>query len=318
MGEIVSTSLSDGIAVVRVDRPPVNAIDQTVRAGLHRAFGDLRKQSQVKAIILACGGRTFIAGADMKEFETGIAEPSYHDVFGLIEDSPVPVIAAIHGTALGAGSEIALACHYRVADEKASIGFPEISLGIIPGAGGTQRLPRVIPLKDATEMMLSGRPQPATRAKELGLVDEVTNRNLIEAAVDYANKLVAAGVKPRPTRDRPVLDGGASDYFKTKRQEIAKSLPNRQSPAKLLDVVQTTFDKPFDEGLAIEKATSAVLEKANKSRALRSFFFAEREVRRIPGLFPKAEARSINQIGIVGAGTMGSGIAMAFANAGIR
>ena len=318
MAEVVSTSLIDSIAVVRVDRPPVNAIDRTVRAGLNRAFGDLHKQQQVKAIILACDGRTFMAGADIKEFETGIAEPSYHEVFRLIEDSPVPVIAAIHGTALGAGTEIALACHYRVADEKASIGLPELSLGIIPGAGGTQRLPRVIPLQAAAEMMLSGRPQPATRAKELGLVDEVTKGDLIEAAVGYAGKLIAAGAKPRPTRNRAVLDGNAAlDFLEAKRQELAKSMPNRQSPVKLIEVLQTTFDKPFDEGLAIEKSTAAALEQTTESRAMRHLFFAEREVRKIPGLSKAVAARPVNNIGVLGAGTMGSGIAMAFANAGL-
>ncbi len=176
MSEVVSTSLSDGVAVVRVDKPPVNAMDQSVRAGLKRAFSELRAKPEVKAIVLACAGRTFIAGADIKEFDTGIAEPGYHEVLRLIEDSPVPVIAAIHGTALGAGSEVSLACHYRVADERAALGLPELTLGIIPGAGGTQRLPRLVPLEAATEMMLSSKPVAAIQAKKLGLVDEVVSR----------------------------------------------------------------------------------------------------------------------------------------------
>ncbi len=205
MGEVVSTSLSDGIAVVRVDKPPVNAMDQSVRAGLKRAFSELRAKPDVKAIVLACAGRTFIAGADIKEFDTGIAEPGYHEVFRLIEDSPVPVIAAIHGTALGAGTEVSLACHYRVAAEGASLGLPELSLGIIPGAGGTQRMPRVIPFEAAAEMMLSGRPLPTTQAKELGLVDQVVKGDVTEGAIAYAKKLVAAGNGPRKTRERPVV-----------------------------------------------------------------------------------------------------------------
>ncbi len=318
MPEVVSTSLTDGIAVVRVDKPPVNAIDQSVRAGLSRAFSELRENSEVKAIVLACAGRTFIAGADIREFETGIAEPGYREIFRLIEDSPVPVIAAIHGTALGAGTEIALACHYRAADENASMGLPEITLGIIPGAGGTQRLPRVIALETATEMMLSGRPLPAVRANEVGLVDQLLKGDVVEGAVVYAKKLVAAGAKPRRTRDRPVLAGAtAVQFLRAKREEIAKTLRNRESPLKLLDVLQAAVEKPFEEGLEIERITSSYLEKTTESRALRHLFFAEREVRKIPGLSQTARPRSINRICIIGAGTMGGGIAMAFANAGL-
>ena len=318
MGEVVSTSLSDGIAVVRVDKPPVNAMDQSVRAGLKRAFSELRAKPDVKAIVLACAGRTFIAGADIKEFDTGIAEPGYHEVFRLIEDSPVPVIAAIHGTALGAGTEVALACHYRVAAEGASLGLPELSLGIIPGAGGTQRMPRVIPFEAAADMMLSGRPLPATQAKELGLVDQVVKGDVTEGAIAYAKKLVAAGNGPRKTRERPVVgQEKIAETLKSKRAQVAKTMRNRLSPIKLLDALQAAAEKPFDEGLEVEKAVSASLQQATEARALRHLFFAEREVRKIPGLSPSVTPRPIGRIGIIGAGTMGGGIAMAFANAGL-
>ena len=318
MGEVVSTSLDDGIAVVRVDKPPVNAMDQSVRAGLWRAFSEARTNPDVKAIVLACAGRTFIAGADIKEFDTGVQKPGYHEVFRLIEDSPVPVIAALHGTALGAGTEVALACHYRVAAEGASLGLPELSLGIIPGAGGTQRMPRLIPFEAAADMMLSGRPLNATQAKELGLVDRVVKGEVIEGALAYAKELVAAGKGPRKTRERPVV--GAEKVAETltaKRAQVAKTMRNRQSPIKLLEALQAAAEKPFDEGLEVEKAVSGSLEQATESRALRHLFFAEREVRKIPGLSPSVTPRPVERIGIIGAGTMGGGIAMAFANAGL-
>jgi 3-hydroxyacyl-CoA dehydrogenase len=318
MGQVVGTSVRDGIALVRVDKPPVNAMDQSVRAGLKQAFRELREKPEVKAIVLACAGRTFIAGADIKEFDTGIADPGFHEVLRVIEDSPVPVIAAVHGTALGAGTEVSLACHYRVAAEGAAFGLPELSLGIIPGAGGTQRLPRVIPFEAAVEMMLSGRPMPATRAKELGLVDQLVGSNVTEGATAYAKALVAAGKGPRRTRERPVL--GAEKVAETlmaKRAQVAKSMRNRESPVKLLEALQAAAEKPFDEGLEVEKAVSASLEQAPEARALRHLFFAEREVGRIPGLSPRVAPRPVDSIAIIGAGTMGGGIAMAFANAGL-
>jgi len=318
MSQVVGTSVRDGIALVRVDKPPVNAMDQSVRAGLKQAFGELRGKPEVKAIVLACAGRTFIAGADIKEFDTGIADPGFHEVLRLIEDSAVPVIAAVHGTALGAGTEVSLACHYRVAAEAAAFGLPELSLGIIPGAGGTQRLPRVIPFEAAAEMMLSGRPMPAARAKELGLVDQLVGCNVTEGATAYAKALVAAGKGPRRTRERSVI--GAEKVAETltaKRAQVAKSMRNRESPVKLLEALQAAAEKPFDEGLEVEKAVSASLEQAPEARALRHLFFAEREVGKIPGLSPGVAPRPVDSIAIIGAGTMGGGIAMAFANAGL-
>ncbi len=173
MSEVVSYSMSNDIAVVTIASPPVNAVDQRVRAGLKKVFGELRERPEVHAIVLGCAGKTFVAGADIKEFDSGIAEPGYHEFLRLIEDSKVPVIAAVHGTALGAGTEIALACHYRVAQEGARFGLPELSLGIIPGAGGTQRLPRVVPLETAIDMMLSGKPLASAAALSSGLADKV-------------------------------------------------------------------------------------------------------------------------------------------------
>ncbi len=318
MGQVVGTSIDRGIALVRVDQPPVNAMDRQVRAGLKDAFGALRGDDAVKAIVLACAGRTFIAGADIKEFDTGMAEPGFHEVLRLIEDSPVPVVAAVHGTALGAGTEVACACHYRVAAEGAAFGLPELSLGIIPGAGGTQRMPRLIPFEAAVDMMLTGRPLPAVQAKELGLVDKIVAGDAADGAIAFAKELIAAGKGPRRTRElKPVAAEEYSDILAAKRAQVEKTMRNRQSPLKLLEALQAAVEKPFDEGLKIEMAVSASLEQSPEARALRHLFFAEREVSKIPGLSADVKPRNVERIGIVGAGTMGGGIAMAFANAGV-
>ena len=204
MSEPVSYAIHDGIAVVTIDSPPVNAIDQALRAGLKKTFTELRGQAGVKAIVLACAGKTFVAGADIKEFDTGIAEPGYHEVLRLIEDSAVPVVAAVHGTALGGGVEITLAGHYRVAHVGARFGLPELSLGIIPGAGGTQRLPRTVSLEVALDMMLSGKPMAAGKALEAGLVDSVTDSEVLPAAIAFARELVQNCAGPRRTREQAV------------------------------------------------------------------------------------------------------------------
>jgi 3-hydroxyacyl-CoA dehydrogenase len=318
VAEAVSYSTAGEIATVMIDSPPVNAVNQGVRAGLKRVFTELREEAAVKAIVLGCGGKTFVAGADIKEFDTGIALPGYHEVLRLIEDSPVPVVAAVHGTALGAGTEIALACHYRVVHQGARFGLPELSLGIIPGAGGTQRLPRVVPLEVALDMTLTGKPLPAAKAAEAGLVDLVVGDEVVAAAVAYARKLVAGGAGPRRTREQPVKGTeGAGELFAAKRAQVAKTMRNRQSPLALIDALQAAVERPFDEGLQVEGKLSSQLEQATESKALRHLFYAEREVRKIPGLARDIAPRPIAQVGIVGAGTMGGGIAMCCVNVGL-
>ncbi|HXD39439.1 MAG TPA: 3-hydroxyacyl-CoA dehydrogenase NAD-binding domain-containing protein [Ramlibacter sp.] len=318
MGEAVSYSMAGDIATVIIDSPPVNAVNQAVRAGLKRVFSELRDKPGVKAVVLGCAGKTFVAGADIKEFDTGIAPPGYHEVLRLIEDSPVPVVAAVQGTALGAGTEIALACHYRVAHETARFGLPELSLGIIPGAGGTQRLPRAVPLEVALDMTLTGKPLPAPKAAEAGLVDLVVRDEVVAAAVAYARKLVAEGAGPRRTREQPVKGTeGAGELFAAKRAQVAKTMRNRQSPLALIEALQAAVQQPFDQGLQVEGKLSSQLEQATESKALRHLFYAEREVRKIPGLPRDVAPRPVARVGIVGAGTMGGGIAMCCVNVGI-
>jgi len=318
MAEAVSIAMSGDIAVVTIDSPPVNAMDQKVRAGLKQAFVDLRTRQDVKAVVLGCKGKTFVAGADIKEFDSGIAAPGYYEVLGLIEDCAQPVVAAVHGTALGGGMEIALACHYRVASDTARFGLPELTLGIIPGAGGTQRLPRLIPLEQAIDLILSSKPMPAARAGELGLADAVVAGDVIEGAIAFARELVTRGAGPRRTRDRAVQGAGnAAELIAAKRVQVAKTMRNRQSPLALLDAIEAAAKLPFDQGLKAESAISDRLVPATEARALRHLFFAEREVRRIPGLAADAKPRAVTRVGIVGAGTMGGGISMCYVNAGV-
>jgi len=318
MSEVASTTFHGEVAVVTIDSPPVNTMTREVRAGLKSSFEALRGQREVKAIVLACAGRTFLSGGDMREFDTGVQEPGYHEALRLIEDSSVPVVAALHGTAMGGGVETALACHYRVATSGTRLGLPEITLGIIPGAGGTQRMPRLIGLEPALDMMLSGKPLTAQQALEVGLVDEVVSGDLLAAAMAYARQLIAKGAGPRRTRERSVAGGERADeIIAARRIQVAKTMRNRNSPNVLLDAVQASVKKSFDEGIAYERSLSIEVEKAVEGRAFRHLFFGERELRKIPGIGSDVKGRKVERVGIVGAGTMGGGIAMCFANAGI-
>ena len=318
MSEVAVTTFQGDVAIVTIDAPPVNTMTREVRAGLKSSFEGLRGNPAVKAVVLVCAGRTFLSGGDMREFDTGVLEPGYHEVLRLIEDSAVPVVAAIHGTAMGGGVETAIACHYRVALDSTRLGLPEITLGIIPGAGGTQRMPRLIGLEPALDMMLSGKPLSAQQAKEVGLVDEVVSGDLLSAAVAFARKLVADGAGPRRTRERSVAGGEKADeVIAARRAQAAKSMRNRQSPNVLLDAVLGAVKKPFDEGIPYERSLSVEVEKAVEGRAFRHLFFGERELRKIPGIGADVKGRKVERVGIVGAGTMGGGIAMCFANAGI-
>ena len=318
MAQAVNLSISEHIAVVTIDSPPVNAMAQNVRAGLKQAFVELQTRKDVKAVVIGCKGRTFVAGADIGEFDSGIAPPGYHEVLGLIEGCACPVVAAVHGTALGGGMEITLASHYRVADAGARFGLPELTLGIIPGAGGTQRLPRLIPLEAAADLMLSSKPMPAAKARELGLVDAIVSGDIIEGGIAFARELASKGAGPRRTRDNSVLGAeNAAEFFAAKRAQVAKTMRNRQSPLALLDALEAAVKLPFAQGLEAESAISDKLVPATEARALRHLFFAEREVRKIPGLAAGVMPRPVARVGIVGAGTMGGGISMCFANAGV-
>jgi 3-hydroxyacyl-CoA dehydrogenase len=318
MGEVVSVSREGPIAVITIDSPPVNAMSQPVRQGLMSAFEQLAKEPSAQAVLITCAGRTFIAGADIKEFDTGVGPPGYHELFAVIEGFDRPVIAALFGTALGAGVEIALACHYRCAVPDAKLGLPEITLGIIPGAGGTQRLPRLIGAKAALELILSAAPIDGGKAHELGIVDEIVTGDLRAGAIAYAKKLVAAGAKPRPTAARTVDTTGFDDAFiKSALAGAAKKWRGQKAPERAVEAVRISTQVPLEEGIKRERKIATEADNSLESRALRHLFFAEREVARIPGLPESAKAKEIRSVGIVGAGTMGRGIAICFADAGI-
>jgi 3-hydroxyacyl-CoA dehydrogenase len=307
----------DAVAVAIVDRPPVNAIDSSVRAGLLAAVKQAEADSSIRALVVACRGRTFMSGADLSELGSEIKPPSYPETLAALENCPIPVIAALHGTALGGGLEIAMACHYRCAAREARMGMPEITLGILPGAGGTQRLPRLVGGEQALELLLKGAPITAQSALEMGLIDEVFDGDALAGGIAMARKLIAAQAKARPTRSLPVrgnsLDAAAIEAI---LQRHARALKGRTTQNVIVESIRAASG-PFDDGLRLEAKLSAESLLTTESRALRHVFFAERECGRIPGLASSDKAPEISRAAVIGAGTMGSGIAMALADAGI-
>jgi 3-hydroxyacyl-CoA dehydrogenase len=316
----VSLRREDRVAVVVVDNPPVNALNHAVRTGLMEALASARNDAAVEAVVLAAAGRTFIAGADITEFDKPSQGPSTIDVIELIDAMPKPVVAALHGTPLGGGLEIALACHFRVAAVGTRCGLPEIKLGIIPGAGGTQRLPRIVGMEKALSMILSGDPIPAEDAFACGLVDEIVDGDVTGAAVAFARRAV---VEKRPlarTRDR---EDRLSELRNTPARfdELAAPYAKRgrglQAPAAALQALRWAIALPVDEALDRERRTFMELRGGDQAKAQRHVFFAEREAAKVPDLPKTAKPRQIKRAAVIGAGTMGGGIAMCFASAGV-
>ena len=318
MSEIVTKKILGGIAIVTIDNPPVNAIDQQIRAGLKKEFESINADTNIKAVILRCAGRTFMAGADIKEFDAPIAEPGYHKGFETIENSSKPVVAAMHGTALGAGLEAALACHYRCAAIDAQMGLPEVSLGILPAAGGSQRLPRLIGAKAALEMILGITPVSAGKAHELGILDHVIKGDLYEGAQDYVKELLASGAGPRKVSEMEANTDGYDDAFLAEaRKSSARRSRGQNAPELVIEAINNAVNLPFSEGIRKEKVAGEKSLVSDEARALRHIFFAEREIGKIPGLPKDTNRISVENLAILGSGTMGGGIAMNFANVGI-
>ncbi len=312
---VTDLTTQDGIAVLTVNSPPVNALSAAVRQGILTGIETAAADQAVHAIVLTCAGRTFIAGADITEFGRPMVEPSLHAVIRAIEASPKLVVAAIHGTALGGGLETALGCHYRVAVPSAKLGLPEVKLGLLPGAGGTQRLPRVVGAAQALEMVTSGTPIGAKKAAENGLVDALAPEDgLVAFAVDYARKAVADGKPLRKIREMSVqAEPGLFDNF---RRANAKKFRGFEAPEKNIQCIEAAVTQPFDEGEATERRLFMELMTGTQSAAQRHLFFAEREAQKIPGLPKGTVVRQIKKVGIIGAGTMGGGISMNFLSAG--
>ncbi|MBB6426514.1 3-hydroxyacyl-CoA dehydrogenase NAD-binding domain-containing protein [Sphingopyxis sp. JAI128] len=309
------TMEKDGeVAVIIVNNPPVNALSWHVRQGLEDHFTAALADDGVKAIVLRCAGATFIAGADISEFGKPPRGPDFNAVLNSIEAASKPVVAAIHGTALGGGLETALVCHYRVAVPSAKLGVPEVKLGLLPGAGGTQRLPRVVGVEAAATMTSTGDPVPAPKAKEMGLVDELAGEDSLAAdAIAFARARIADG--PRPTRERAVFgDVAVIEELKAKN---AKRWRGFEAPYANLACVEAATRLPFDEGLAFEREQFMKLMFGSQSAAQRHIFFAERQAAKIDGLPKDTQLRDIKKVGIIGAGTMGGGIMMNFLQKGI-
>ena len=308
------------IAVVTIDNPPVNALKHEVRAGLIEAFQRVRNDAGVKAAVLACAGRTFSAGADISEFGKPRRSPGLIEVIETIESVGKPVVAALHGTPLGGGFELALGCHYRVAAPGTRVGLPEIKLGLLPGAGGTQRLPRLIGPERALQLILSGTPTPVEELKEDGVVDAIVTGDVAEEAIAFARKVVSEKrplTRVRDREDRLAAARADPSGFTRAADASTKRARELRAVAACVESVRNSFDKPFGEGQARELELFMELLTSEESRAQRHIFFAEREAQKVPDMPAGVKPREVRKGGVIGAGTMGGGIAMNFANAGI-
>ncbi|WP_369805583.1 3-hydroxyacyl-CoA dehydrogenase NAD-binding domain-containing protein [Sphingobium sp. EM0848] len=319
VAEGVSTyKVTDGVAVLAIDSPPVNALGYSVRVALDEGISRAVADDAAKALIIRCDGRTFFAGADISEFGGELRKPDLNDIFLAIEASAKPVVAAIHGTALGGGFELALACHYRVAVASAKVGLPEVSLGLLPGAGGTQRTPRIAGVETALELIVGGRPLGAAKAQKTGLIDEIIEGDLEAGAVAYARKLVEEGAPLRRVRDMSVdLDPEAAKAaIEAYRAAHKRDFRGFKAPGNIVKAIEAAATLPFDEGLKREWELFEELMSSSESIAQRHLFFAERTAGKIP-VARDVKPLVVASVAVIGAGTMGSGIATAFLNAGV-
>jgi 3-hydroxyacyl-CoA dehydrogenase len=316
VSELVSMRTDGDVAVITIDNPPVNAMKYEVRAGLldlvSRAIGD----AGISAVVIACAGRTFVAGADITEFGKPPRQPTGIAVIEAIEGGRKPVIAAVHGTPLGGGLELALGCHFRVATPDTRLGLPEIKLGIIPGAGGTQRLPRLVGMDKAMAMILSGEPIPAREAHDAGLVDEIIVGDLVAGAIGFARRVVA---EKRPlvlARNRDEKLGGDLAAFDAAAANYTKRARGQNAPVAAVAALRAAITLPVADALKLERQLFLDLVAGDQSKAQRHIFFAEREAAKVPDI-AGVKAHVVKRAAVIGAGTMGGGIAMCFANAGI-
>ncbi|MGD9720986.1 MAG: 3-hydroxyacyl-CoA dehydrogenase NAD-binding domain-containing protein [Pirellulales bacterium] len=324
MSDLVSLTKDGDVAIITINNPPVNALSPGVPEGIRESVQAAEKDDSVKAIVLIGGGRTFIAGADIKEFgkmTSGAKDrgPGINPILDVVENCQKPIVAAIHGTAFGGGLETAMACHYRVAVPQAQVGQPECKLGIIPGAGGTQRLPRLAGVEVAAQMCATGDPVPASQAKAAGIVDKIVEGDLLAGAVAFAREMAAAGA-PRRTRDRneKIADKAANDKaLAAVRDAVKKRARGLMAPGKAIDAVEAATKLSFDEGLDKEAELFRECLFSDQSKAMIHAFFGERAVAKVPGIPRDTPIIEIKRAAVVGGGTMGGGITMNYANAGI-
>lgn len=317
---MVDYSVEEGVAVLTLNNPPVNALSQGVRQGLKEGVEKALADDSAKAIVIFCEGRTFIAGADISEFSSGPMEPNFHAVLSTMDDSSKPIVAAIHGTALGGGLETALCCNYRVAVGSAKFGLPEVNLGLLPGAGGTQRLPRVVGVEKTLAMVTSGVPIGAAEAHKLGLVDQLVEGDLRTEALAFARDKAAQGGGHPRVRDNDDKLQSAKDnpeIFAATRKMLARKTRGFLAPEYNIRCIEAAVNQPFDEGLKTEGKLFAELMAGPQSQAQQYFFFSERQASKVPGLAEDAKELPIAKVGVIGGGLMGGGISMNFANVGV-
>ncbi|MGB3071359.1 MAG: 3-hydroxyacyl-CoA dehydrogenase NAD-binding domain-containing protein [Ottowia sp.] len=319
MNSPVTLTLHDDIGVLLIDAPPVNALSLALVEQLRQRLREFAAMPKMRALVIGTAGRTFVAGADAREFSApDFSHLSFGALMNEVEAQSRPVVAALHGSVLGAGMELALACHARVALTNTRLGLPEVLLGVLAGAGGTQRLPRLVPAELALEMMLSGQPISAASARDAGLVDVVIESgDIVQAAISHARQLADAGAAPRRTRDLTPRQPASGEVLSKAMNDARARRASYPAPQRIVRCVEAALQLPFDDGLAVESRLFDECRRSTESAALRHLFFAQREAARIPGLSAETAPRPIQKVGVVGSGTMGGGIAMNFANAGI-
>ncbi len=315
----VDYTTRDGVAVITLNNPPVNGLGYSTRAGVMDGLDRALQDPAVTAIVLTGAGRAFSGGADITEFNTpkALQEPSLHTLIAAVEASAKPVVAAVHSVVMGGGLELALGAHYRIAAPGAQVALPEVKLGLLPGAGGTQRLPRALGLETALNMIVSGAPVPSEQLAKSGLFDEMAEGDLLEAAVALARRV---GAKPGPhprVRDRKIEHPNAAGFIQFARNTARAAAPNYPAPHKCIDAIEAGVLKGFDQGLIDERDGFVALVQTPESRALRHAFFGERAASKIPDVPADTPVREIRKLGVIGAGTMGGGITMNFLNAGL-
>jgi 3-hydroxyacyl-CoA dehydrogenase len=316
--DIVTLAVDGDVAVIVVNNPPVNTITASVREGLFTVVEEIRSRGGIAAVALVCDGSTFFSGADIAEFSGPPKEAEYRDLFRRLEQLPIPVIAGMHGVVMGGGLEITLACHYRVAVPGTRFGLPEVTLGIIPGAGGTQRMPRLIGVEKTLDLIIGARPVDVATGMAMGFIDAELHGEVKAATIDFARKLVRDGAGPRRTSEGNVDPATATAAIIAKlTAQAEKQYPNRQAALTAISAVSAAAKLPFEEGLLYETELANEAKATDESKALVHVFFAERDTRKVPGLPAETKSRTIASGGVIGAGTMGGGIAICFANAGM-
>jgi 3-hydroxyacyl-CoA dehydrogenase len=310
--------VNGAVAVITLNNPPVNGLGHATRSAIVEGMRQALNDSAVKAIVITGAGKAFSGGADIKEFNSpkASAEPTLHTVINVVENSDKPVVAAIHTVCMGGGLELALGCHYRIASPGAQIALPEVKLGILPGAGGTQRLPRVLGLEMALNMIVSGNPVPSEKLAKTKLFNEMAEGDLLEAAVAFANKVADARPLPK-VRDVRIDYPNHEAFLQFTRNTVRAMAGPFPAPLKCIEAVAAAVTKKFDDGIRYERELFTELVQTTESKALRHAFFGERAASKVPDIAEDTVARQIKSAAVIGAGTMGGGIAMNFANAGI-